>query len=103
MFSKRELEGYMMIDHRNSPGIENASIPIGRGRFFQSPTINCSHCERMVVLNPDRSRSRGYCPKCDKYVCDSCEAERVRSGVCRPFKQVIEEFMDNAAKGAIHG
>ena len=71
MFSKRELEGYLMIDHRMGEGITpeqaaragNGTIPVGRGMLFQSPTVNCSHCSRLIVLNPDRSRSRGYCPK----------------------------------------
>lgn len=106
MFSKREMEGYLLIDHSAGEGIspEQAALagrntlPVGRGMKLETATINCSHCERLVVLNPDRTRSRGYCPKCDRYVCDQCEAERVRSGVCRPFKQVIDEFVDAAAK-----
>ena len=106
MFSKRELEGYFEIDHRLGEGItpEQAwsagknTIPVGRGMRFQTPTINCSHCTRLVVLNPDRSRDRGYCPKCDKYLCDQCEGERVRTGICRPFSQVIDEFLENAAQ-----
>jgi hypothetical protein len=109
MFSKRELEGTLIIDHRQGEGISpeqaaragHGTMPVARGRLFESPTINCSHCEALVVLNPDRSRSRGYCPKCDRYVCDRCEAERVRTGVCRPFKQVIDRFMDAAAKGIL--
>lgn len=115
MFSKRDgrmrtkkiHEGYVMIDHRLGEGITpeqaaaagRGTIPVAAGQLFESPTINCSHCQVMVVLNPDRSRSRGYCPKCDHYVCDTCEAERVRTGVCRPFStQVIDEFIDKAAK-----
>jgi hypothetical protein len=106
MFSKRELEGYLLVDHRLGEGItpEEASkagkdtIPVGRGVMFQSPTINCSHCSKLVVLNPDRSRSRGYCPKCDRYVCDQCEAIRVQTGVCRPFKKVIDEFYEKITK-----
>lgn len=106
MFSKRELEGYLLIDHRESPGITQAeaaqagrgTIPVGRGMRFESATINCSHCSRLVVLNPDRSRERGYCPKCDHYICDTCEATRVATGVCYPFKRRVAEFIDNAAK-----
>lgn len=110
MFSKRELEGYVMIDHRLGDGItpEQAAlagrdtIPVGRGTVFQSPTINCSHCSRLVILNPSRDRSRGYCPKCDKYVCDHCEAERVQTGVCRPFAKVIDDFINQANKGSLN-
>lgn len=107
MFSKREMEGYVMIDHRDSPGftpeeaarVGYAGLPVGKGMLFQSPTITCSHCQAVVIINPDRSRNRGYCPKCDAYICDQCEAERVLTGVCRPFKQIIDEFVDAADNG----
>jgi hypothetical protein len=108
MFSKRELEGYLEIDHRESPGITpelaakvgRGTIPVLAGTIFKAATYNCSHCEALVVINPKRTRTRGYCPKCDRYVCDLCEAELVRTGVCRPFKQVLDEFIDKTAKGA---
>lgn len=112
MFSKRELEGYLEIDHRESPGITHeqallagkGTMPIGKGIRFQAPVVNCSHCERQVVMNPLRTRDRAYCPKCDRYLCDQCEAERVRTGVCLTFKQVIEEFLNKKEKGLIpHG
>lgn len=110
MFSKRSLENYLEIDHRESPGFTPKEamaaglpgLPLGRGMHFKSATIHCSHCTAEVILNPDRSRSRGYCPKCDKYLCDFCEAERVATGVCRPFQQVIDEFMEQVAKGIAH-
>jgi hypothetical protein len=108
MFSKRELEGYLEIDHRESPGITpelaakigRGTVPVPAGTVFKAATYNCSHCEALVIINPKRTRTRGYCAKCDHYVCDLCETERVRTGVCRPFKQVIDEFIDKTAKGA---
>jgi hypothetical protein len=107
MFSKREMEGYVMIDHRDSPGFtqEEAArlglggLPVGRGTLFQSPTITCHVCQAVVIINPDRSRSRGYCPKHNAYSCDACNAERVRTGICKPFQQVIDEFVDAAENG----
>lgn len=106
MLPKRALTSYLMIDHRQSPGIspEEAAhipgaIPVGRGRMFESDTVNCSHCTRLIVLNPLRTRDRAYCPNCDRYICDECEAVRVATGVCRPFKKVIDDFVDAAAKG----
>ena len=109
MFSKRELEGYLLIDHRNSMGFTEAEarkvgldgLPVGPHQRLETATINCSHCQRMVILNPDRSRSRGYCPKCDHYLCDQCEAERVRTGICRPWKQVMDEALEQAVKGIL--
>ena len=107
VFSKRELEGYVLIDHRDSPGFTaaeaiaagRAHLPVGRGMRFEAATNSCSHCQRIVVMNLDRTRARGYCPKCDHFVCDWCEAERVRTGICKPFKKVIDEFREKAAKG----
>lgn len=107
MHSKRELEGYVLIDHRDSPGITpeqaalagNGTMPVGRGMRFESATINCHVCKRLVILNPDRTRPRAYCPKHDAYSCDWCEAERVRTGECHPFQKVLDDFVDAAAKG----
>lgn len=97
MLSKRSQEGYLQIDHRACAGVTD--LPVQSGQNFESATITCSHCQRVVVLNPDRSRSRGYCPKCDHYVCDECEVSRVASGgICRPFKQVIDEALERAVK-----
>jgi hypothetical protein len=92
MFSKRSLEGYLLKDHRASGG-----------GMFESATLTCSHCQRQVILNPDRSRSRGYCPKCDHYVCDDCEEVRVQTGVCYTFKQRMDDFEKSVLKGATNG
>lgn len=91
--SKRSHEGYFLVDNRHSGG-----------GMLESATITCSHCQSVVVLNPNRSRSRGYCPKCDHYICDGCEATRVASaGACRPFNQIIEEAQEHALRGNVKG
>jgi hypothetical protein len=104
MTSQRDKEGYLRIDHRDSPGFtEEEAIAAGRScligqpRLFEAPTFTCSHCTRVVIMNPQRERSRAYCPKCDHLICDWCEAERVRTGVCRPFNQVIDEHLRKAS------
>jgi hypothetical protein len=104
-FSKRSLEGYALIDHRESPGLtpEDAAIcpdgiPVGRGQLFESAFITCSHCQRGVVLNPDRTRERGYCRKCDKYICDQCTAALHNTGICRPYAQLVDEILEAALK-----
>lgn len=112
MFKRQsDNEGYLLIDHRDSPGLTakqavtagRASIMphVAKGRRFEGATLTCSHCERIVIKNLDRARQRAYCPKCNHFICDWCEAERVRTGQCKPFKQVIDEFYDAAAKGII--
>ena len=96
-FSKRSLEGYILIDHRAGDGLTSevarsagvGTMPL-RG-LFESATVTCSHCQRQVILRPDRSRERGYCPKCDHYVCDSCEVVRIATGECRTFKQIMDD------------
>ena len=105
MSSLKSHEGYMLIDHRNSPGVpDNLMVAdgliSGSGKgLFESATFTCSHCEAVVIMNPDRSRSRGYCPKCNHYVCDACEQRRVASGYeCKPFKAMVEELLNEAAK-----
>ena len=110
MSSLQRHDGYFMLDNRESPGVPDAlmvaqGLPTGSGKhFFESACITCSHCERVVVLNPDRSRERGYCPKCDHYVCDQCETARVASGgACYPFKAMVQDLLEHADKTAHSG
>jgi hypothetical protein len=103
MRSLRSLEGYMLIDHSMSPGISDevavaAGLPAGVGRLkFESATFTCSHCEVIVVLNPDRSRARGYCSRCDHYICDSCTYKKeVLGEPCYPFKAQAYDAINKA-------
>lgn len=50
----------------------------------------CSHCQRQVVLHPGRVRDRAVCPKCYHYICDQCEAIRVKSGACVPMTAIMD-------------
>jgi uncharacterized paraquat-inducible protein A len=83
MFSKRSQEGWLMIDNRAS----------GEG-MVESATITCSHCQTVVVLNPLRTRERGYCRKCDHYICDNpaCHFE------CVPINKVFDDLQQLAVK-----
>lgn len=90
--SLRSLEGYLLVDNR-----------LSGGSVFESPTITCKHCQRIVVLNPNRTRSRGYCPSCNGYVCDTCEAIRVQTGDCKSFERLAEKIQEAGVKGIIHG
>lgn len=95
-----------MIDHRDSPGLTDeeirqsgSPIPLGMGRAkVELPVLSCSHCQAMLVFNPMRTRERGHCPKCDRYVCDTCKAVLVATGICRPFAKVMDETLEAAAK-----
>jgi hypothetical protein len=93
MQTKRKHEGYLFIDNRNAPPLSDEALRatgkdfIGGRGLLESATNTCSHCQTIVVLNPDRSRPRGYCRKCDHYVCDNPACNRN----CKPFAQILDE------------
>ena len=103
MGSKRSQEGYLVIDHRNSPGVPQSVVghtgkvspAVPGGQLYESATVTCAHCQAIVILNPKRTRPRNYCAKCDDYVCDNpiCVKE------CSPFARVIERTIERAIKG----
>lgn len=100
MPSKRAHEGYLLVDNRNAAGVsaEQAAAlgkPVagaGVNGLFESATITCAHCHVVVVLNPLRTRERGYCHRCDHYVCDSpaCNAG------CNPMTRILDLAQERA-------
>src|SRR5205823_4513732 len=106
LLSKRDLEGYIEINHKDSPGISpelaaqvgRGTIPVAAGQVFQAAATTCPYCERLVIRNPLRERERAYDAKTDRYICDDCALVRKLGGELKPMKQVIDEFMDKAAK-----
>lgn len=109
MFSKRSRESYLLIDHSMGEGItpEQAAsagkntIPVARGQRLETAVRKCSHCETQIVLNPKRNRPSNYCPKCDWYLCDSCELIKRLTGECRSMERQIDEIINRAAKGLV--
>lgn len=98
MFSKRTLEGELLIDHRAGDG----TIAVPAGRRFEAPTITCSHCQAIVIVNPDRQRPRAYCRECDRYICDKCEAVRASPGyVHQSFSEFADLYLNRASKGLL--
>ncbi len=104
MRSKRRHEGWLLIDNRHAPGVTLAQARVfgepvagaGAGGAFESATVTCAHCHAVVVLNPQRTRARGYCRCCDHYVCDKPEC----SAGCLPLNRVFDIGMAAAACGA---
>ena len=94
MSSLRSHEGYLLIDNRFGPGVSAEFVRasgkpapvVPEGAMYESATITCSHCHAVVILNPNRSRPRNYCAKCDHYVCDNpiCLME------CSPLNKVLD-------------
>lgn len=94
MFSKRSLEGELIIDHRVGDGVP------GLPRLFERAIATCSHCQAGVVMNPQRTRSRAWCHTCDRYICDTCEALRAAPGyIHRSFEAFAEDYLTAAALG----
>ncbi len=103
MKSKRSLEGELYLDHRFTPGltdVETTGLPPGAGQgLFEAPTYTCSHCQTVVIINPDRQRDRAWCSKCDHYICDPCGAILAKTMQCRTLKQVFDELNDKVNHG----
>lgn len=105
MNSLRSHEGYLLIDHRGSPGVpDELMVPqgyipgAGHGKF-ESATFTCPYCEFVVVLNPDRSRPRNFDKKTQHLICDGCEHKIKVLGLdLKPMKQIADELRNEAAK-----
>jgi len=80
--------GFLMVDNR-----------LADGGLHEADTSTCSHCQRIVVLNPDRTRERGYCRKCDHYICDQCVGIMHVTLTCTPIAEVFDRLQNNAIKG----
>jgi hypothetical protein len=91
MFSKRTLEGELIIDHRAGDG--TAQCPAGTR--LELPTVSCAHCQRIVLMNPLRTRERAWCMQCDRYICDQCNAVRHAAGYVH---ESFAEFADRYIK-----
>lgn len=100
----QDQEGYLVVDHRNSPGVSDemaaaVGMPVGAGRgVFETPTFTCSHCQRAVIMRPDRTRGRNYCRKCDHLICDGCANAMHQTGVHKTFEEVIGDYLESAEK-----
>lgn len=107
MKSIRSLEGEILIDHRNSPGVSSEllianGLPPESGRgIYEGVTYTCGHCQRIVFVNSLRNRERHFCRGCEHVICDGCAAEKAKTLTCRPFKQVVDELLTAAEAAQI--
>lgn len=83
-----KVGGYLMIDNR-----------LAGGGLAEADTSTCSHCQRIVVLNPLRTRDRSNCPKCHHYICDECAAIYHSTLTCVPIAKVFDELQEGATRG----
>ena len=88
MRTEASREGYLLIDHRASPGIDELTarrlnIPyVPEGKTGEFKTLTCKHCKGSWYLNPLRTRDRARCPECFRYICDGCADLYKITGEC---------------------
>ena len=109
IFSKRSHEGYICIDHKESPGFTDQDAKtvarvslmpfLGRGKKFEAATDTCAHCiaGKVVIRNPLRTRPRGHCTKCDHFICDPCQADFYLTSQCRCWASRLDARMKGVA------
>lgn len=83
-----KYDGYLLLDNRANGG-----------RVSEFATYTCSHCQAIVVKNPERKRERYHCRGCDHLLCDNCAAARAAGANCRTFKQLADEVQEAASRG----
>jgi hypothetical protein len=94
MASLKRHEGYLMIDHRASPGLPE----VPEGTLFEAALLTCSHCQLSMIRNPARTRERAYCTGCDHYICDRCADIRQTTLACHDIRRVFDHMQNDALK-----
>ncbi len=102
--TKRSQEGYLLIDHTASPGtgslaanrfVARKDVPIvPEGTKLEASIITCAHCQRGVILNPQRSHAREWCWGCNHYLCDNCALVRKIDGQCRSMRDLLNKLQE---------
>lgn len=109
----KNQSGYLMIDHRASPGLpEDIARWAGydpkfcrEGKLYETATLCCAHCNASVVKHPFRTRERACCLSCDhkegRYICDGCDFTRNQPGyVHTPYKKVVDDALNRTIMGS---
>jgi hypothetical protein len=68
-------------------GLENPALP--RAAVVRFASYTCNHCNRVVMLNPQRTRDREWCSRCNRYICDGCGAVLAKTGECMPMAKLV--------------
>lgn len=84
-----KYDGYLLLDNRAAGG-----------RVAEFATYTCSHCQAVVVKNPERKRERYHCRGCDHLLCDNCAAARGAGANCKTLKQKIDEYLASVERPA---
>lgn len=106
MQSLKQHEGYMLIDNRVNAGVPDEVMvslgyPVGAGNgLYESATYTCSHCHAVVIIEPKRTRERGFCRGCNRQICDGCNVVKAQTLLCHSMDQIIDETLEAAVKQA---
>lgn len=112
VLSTESYAGYLMVDHRASPGIPpDIAQQLGmdpyhcqEGKVLETKTFTCTHCKSVVVPNLNRVRPREKCIKCSgKYICDGCYFISTQPDyIHTPYEKKLDIVKDLEAKGLSH-
>lgn len=92
----QDLEGELVIDHRNSPGVPQelliaSGLPPEAGRgLYEGACYTCNHCQAVVMVNSLRTRERHVCRGCMHVICDRCAEEKAKTLQCVTFQQKVD-------------
>lgn len=109
MKSLKQHEGVIYIDNRINAGVPDEVMvamgyPVGSGHgVYESATYTCSHCHTVVIIEPKRTRERGYCRGCNRQICDGCNAVKAKTLSCNSMEKIIDETLEAAVKQAEPG
>lgn len=105
--------GYLMVDHRASPGLPEDVArwagydpkQVAEGKIYEVDTLHCSHCDGTCIPNVMRTRPRAKCFECDNseghYICDACDYLRNQPGYTHtPYKKIVDELHNTAVMGS---
>lgn len=75
--------GYLQQDNRAAGG-----------KNIEAATYTCTHCQSVVVLNPERTRERYKCRGCNHLICDGCAVLRTQGEPCKTYAQKLDELFE---------
>ena len=82
---------YLIDPLTRHPGGMLIESNLGSDRTKEVPTYTCGHCQRVVIMNPTRTRPRNMCRRCMRQTCETagCLQE------CNPIERDLERAYAN--------
>ena len=67
----------------------------GQQAAVERDTFTCGHCNTIVFVKPLCSANEmpgGLCWGCRRFICDPCEAERIKTNTCDVIEKKLERW-----------